>query len=112
MGPLCCGQSTASHVTVSDLLSTDVLVSPPGAPVGAGEETCSSCTELRYHWCVVPADMVLVEELIGLLLRLPNTAVTLTVQLLPGLRGEMVWLVPPPPATGSVPDVDCEPHKN
>ena len=112
MGPLCCGQGTVPHTTLSDLLSTDVLVSPPGAPVGAGEETCSSCTELRYHWCVVPADMVLVEEVTVLLLRLPNTAVTLTVQLLPEVRGEMVRVVPPPPATGSVPDVDCEPHKN
>ena len=90
MGPPCCGQGTVPHVTVSDLLSTDDLVSPTGAPVGAGEETCSSCTELRYHWCVVPADNVLVEEVTVLLLTLPNTAVTLTAQLLPGVREEMV----------------------
>ena len=52
----------------------------------------SSCTEVRYryHWCVVPAVKVLVEELIVLLLLSPNTAVTLTVQLLPGLREELV----------------------
>ena len=98
--------------TVSDLLSTDVLVSPPGAPVGAGEETCSSCTELRYHWCVVPADMVLVEEVTELLLTLPNTAVTLTVHLLPVVREEMVWVVAPPSATSCAPDVCCELHKS
>ena len=92
MGPLWCGQGTVPHTTLSDLLSTDVLVSPPGAPVGAGEEACysSSCTEVGYHWCVVPAVEVLVEEVIVLLLLQPNTAVKLTVQLLPALREEMV----------------------
>ena len=39
MGPLWCEQATVSHITLSDLLFTDVLVSLPGAPVGAGEET-------------------------------------------------------------------------
>ena len=39
MGPLWCGQGTVPHTTLSDLLSTDVLVSPTGAPVGAGEES-------------------------------------------------------------------------
>ena len=38
MGPLWCGQGTVPHTTLSDLLSTDVLVNPPGAPVGAGKE--------------------------------------------------------------------------
>ena len=42
------------------------------------------------HWCVVPAVKVLVEEVIVLLLLLQNTAVTLTVQLLPALREKMV----------------------
>ena len=37
MGPLWSGQGTVPHTTVSDLLSTDVLVSVPGAPVGARE---------------------------------------------------------------------------
>ena len=37
MGPLWSEQGTVPHCTVSDLLSTDMLVSPPGAPVGAGE---------------------------------------------------------------------------
>ena len=43
MGPLLCGQGTVLHTTLSDLLPTDVLVSPihAGAPVGAGEETYS-----------------------------------------------------------------------
>ena len=35
MGPLWSGQGTVPHCTVSDLLSTDVLVSPSGALVGA-----------------------------------------------------------------------------
>ena len=56
--------------------------------------------------------MVLVEEVTVLLLRLPNTAVTLTVQLLPGLREQIVWVVDPSPAIETVPDVDCEPHKS
>ena len=43
-----------------------------------------------HDWCVVPDDVVLVEEVTVLLLLLPNTAVTLTVQLLPALREEMV----------------------
>ena len=91
MGPPWCGQGTVSHTTLSDLLSTDVLVSPPGAPVGAGEETyVNSCTDVRYHWCVVPAVKVLVEEVIVFPLLLPNTAVTLNVQLLPALREETV----------------------
>ena len=111
MGPPWSGQGTVPHTTVSDLLSTDVLVSPPGAPVGAGEDTCSSCAELRYHWCVVPADVVLAEEVTVLLLLQPNTAVTLTVQLLPALSWEMMWVVAPP-STVAVPDVCCEPHKS
>ena len=96
IGPPWYGQGTVPHTTLSDLLSTDVLVSPPGAPVGAaGEETCiySSCMHglhVRYHWCVVPAVKVLVEEVIVLLLPSTSTAVTLTVQLLPALREEML----------------------
>ena len=39
---------------------------------------------------------MLVEELTVLLLLLPNTAVTLTVQLLPALREVMVWVVAVP----------------
>ena len=52
------------------------------------------CTEVRYHALSVvlyiPAVEVLVEEVIVLLLLPPNTAVTLTVQLLPALRVKMV----------------------
>ena len=40
--------------------------------------------------------VVLVEEVTVLLLLLPNTAVTLTVQLLPALREVMVWVVAVP----------------
>ena len=71
-----------------------------------------SCTALGPVLGLSASDKVLVEEVTVLLLRLPNTAVTLTVQLFPGVREEMVWVVPPPLATGSVPDVDCEPHNN
>ena len=39
---------------------------------------------------VVPAVEVLVEEVVVSLLISPNTAVTLTIQLLPGIREEMV----------------------
>ena len=41
IGPLWCGQGTVPHTTLSDLLPTDVLLSPIHAevPVGAGEET-------------------------------------------------------------------------
>ena len=91
MGPLWCWHGTVPHTTLSVLFSTDVLVSPSGAPVGAEEEICSSCTEVRYYWCVnVPAVEVLVVEVIVLLLLPPNTAVTVIVQLLPALREEMV----------------------
>ena len=44
----------------------------------------------------LPAVVVLVEEVTVLLLLLPNTAVTLTVQLLPALREVMVWVVAVP----------------
>ena len=70
MGPLWCGQGTVPHATLSDLLSTDVLVSPPGAPVGAREETqgVDSCTQVSINdeCCLIPADKVLVEDMIVL----------------------------------------------
>ena len=90
--PPWCGQGTVPHTTLTDLLSTNAPVIPPGATVGAREETCSLYA-LRSDitvCCVVPAVEVLVEEVIVLLLLPPNTAVTLTVQLLPALREEMV----------------------
>ena len=62
--------------------------------------------------CVVPADVVLVEEVTVLLLLLPNTAVTLTVQLLPALREEMVWVVAPPTTVSVADNVCCESHKS
>ena len=70
MGPLWCGQGTVPHATLSDLLSTDVLVSPPGAPVGAVEETqgVDSCAQATIddECCPIPADKVLVEDMIVL----------------------------------------------
>ena len=52
MGPLWSGQGTVPHTTVSDLLSTDVLVSVPGAPVGARErEMGYKCNnEIQYSY--------------------------------------------------------------
>ena len=112
MGPPWCGQGTVPHTTLPDLLSTDAIVSPPGAPVGAGEETCSSYTEVRYHWCVVPAVEVLVEEMIVFPLVPPNTAVTLTIQLLPALREELVCLLAVPITVFVSTDNACESHKS
>ena len=115
MGPPWCGQGTVSHTTLSDLLSTDVLASPPGASVGAGggDSTYSSSTQLRYHWFVlyIPVDLVLtgLQLVTVLLVLLPNTAVTLTVQLLPALREEMVCVVAVPLTVSD--DVCCKPQK-
>ena len=58
--------------------------------------------------CVVPVDVVLVELVTVLLVLLPNTAVTLTVQLLPALREEMVCVVAVPLTVSD--DVCCEPQ--
>ena len=44
----------------------------------------------------VPADVVLVEEVIVLLVLLPNTAVTLTIQLLPASTEEIVCMLTAP----------------
>ena len=60
--------------------------------------------------CLVPVDVVLVELVTVLLVLLPNTAVTLTVQLLlPALREEMVCVVAVPLTVSD--DVCCEPQK-
>ena len=90
MGPLWFKQETGSHITDIDVLQTDVLVSFSGAPVGT-ETQLAYMTSPHRHWyvCIVPADMVLV-EMVTVLLSLPNLAVTLTWQLLPGLRDDMV----------------------
>ena len=48
------------------------------------------------HVYCIPVVVVLVEEVTVLLLLLPNTAITLTVQLLPALREVMVWVVAVP----------------
>ena len=97
MGPLWSGQGTVPHCTVSDLLSTDVLVSSSGALVGTGGVIAYILIiYLQYKTMYIPADVVLVEEVTVLLLLLPNTAVTLTVQLLPALREVMVWVVAVP----------------
>ena len=111
MGPPWCGQGIVPHTTLSDLLSTDVPVSPPGALVGAGEETYSSCilsSDITGVCC--SADAVLMKSVIVLLVLLPNTAVTLTVQLLlPALIEEMVCVVAAPLTASD--DVCCESQK-
>ena len=67
---------------------------------------------VRYHCCVVPAVEVLVEEVIVFPLLLPNTAVTLTVQLLPALREEMLCLMAVPVTVFVCTDGVCESHKS
>ena len=91
MGPLWFGQGTVSQTTTVDLLSTDVLVSPTGAPVGAGEKTVThGIATYHYSSIYIPADAVLVEEVTMLLTMLvPNTASTLTLLLLPGSADNM-----------------------
>ena len=61
---------------------------------------------------VVPAVKVLVEEVIVLLLLPPNTAVTLTVQLLPALREELVCILFDPVTVFVSTDDACESHKS
>ena len=48
MGPLWSGQGTVPHTTVNDLLSTEVIVSPSGALVGAGEYTFRRTLSSHY----------------------------------------------------------------
>ena len=90
MGPPWCGQGTVPHTTLSDLLPTDVIRSPP-EPVGAGEVDIHTT---RYYIAknheYIPADVVLVEEVTVLLtILVPNTAITLTLQLLLGAAGNI-----------------------
>ena len=89
MGPLWCRQGTVPHTTLSDLLPTDVLVSFPGKPVGAAQVMITEFGIIIISY--IPADAVLVEEVTSLLLLLSsNIAITLTLQLLPGVAGTIV----------------------
>ena len=103
MGPLCSGQGTVPHCTVSDLLSTDELVSSPGTPSGARRQAVTINIMLQQQ-LYIPSVGVTVRTSADSLLVLPNTAVTLTVQILPGLSGVIVWLVAPPLGTDCTPD--------
>ena len=88
MGPLWSGQGTVPHCTVSDLLSTDVLVSPSGAPAGAAAGRRNLSIIFSLH---VPCVVVLTVEETVLLIPIPSyTATTLIVQLLPGGREEIL----------------------
>ena len=60
----------------------------------------------------IPADDVLLDEVTVLLLLLPNTAVTLTVQLLPALREVMVWVVAVPSTVSDDDIYSSELHNN
>ena len=62
--------------------------------------------------CYIPANDVLVDEVIVLLVLLPYTAVTLTVQLLPALREVMVWVVTDPLTVSDDDRYSSEPHNN
>ena len=87
MGPPWFEQGTDAQTTLSDLLSFDVLVSPSGATVGAaweGHIPYQSTSDLTLK---LPADVVMVEEVTVLLLLLPNTATTLTLQFAPAATG-------------------------
>ena len=92
MGPLWCGQGTVPHTRISDLLSTNVVESPTGAVVGAAwgiEHIQYSSFEFILVCYNIPANIVLVLAVTVLLVLLPNTAVTLTAQWLPGSAGIM-----------------------
>ena len=81
MGPLWSGQGTVPHCTVSDLLSIDVLESPSGALVGAEKVLIMNyCTNI----IAIPSDVVLIDDIIVSLEKLPDIAVTSTTQFVPG----------------------------
>ena len=69
-------------------------------------------SDMRGVHVVVPAVKVLVEEVIVLLMVLPNTADTLTVQLLPALREELVCILSDPGTKFDSTDCNCESHNN
>ena len=89
MGPLWSGQGTVPHCTVSNLLSTDVLVSPPGALVGAAAWERDIHENISRHANTPCAVVLTVEETVLLIPALIYTATTLIVQLLPGAREEL-----------------------
>ena len=116
MGPLWSGQGTVPHTTVSDLLSTDVLVSPPGTPIGAIMEVPKNLIRSTHVvLCLghIPANVVIAEETTVLLELVPKLAVKLTVQLLPGESEDKVCIIAPPPlGTLLDSDDDVDPHRS
>ena len=95
MGPLWSGQGTVPHCTVSDLLSTDVLVSPSGALVGAaaGRRHAWNYFKCIYYHYLCCGDVDSRRRLCYSFQYQSYTATTLIVQLLPGAREEKVWVV-------------------
>ena len=69
-------------------------------------------SKFKYFSIPVPADIVSVDEVIVLLVLLPYTAVTLTVQLLPALREVMVWVVTDPLTVSDDDRYSSETHNN
>ena len=61
---------------------------------------------------VIPSELVSIDELIVLPVLLPNTAVTLTVQLLPALREVMVWVVAVPSTVSDDDRYSSESHNS
>ena len=62
--------------------------------------------------CDMQIPVVSVDEVIVLLVLLPYTAVTLTVQLLPALREVMVWVVTDPLTVSDDDRYSSETHNN
>ena len=95
MGPLWSGQGTVAHTTLSDILSTDVVVNSLGAPLGAEREE-KKLTQKKLPSTIsvvrIPAVVVLIDEVTVLLLILLKTAVTLTKQVAPKYTSEMVYV--------------------
>ena len=69
-------------------------------------------SKFKYFSIHVPADIASVDEVIVLLVLLPYTAVTLTVQLLPALREVMVWVVTDPLTVSDDDRYSSETHNN
>ena len=73
--------------------------------------TYCSCTVPGQVY-VIPSELVSIDELIVLPVLLPNTAVTLTVQLLPALREVMVWVVAVPSTVSDDDRYSSESHNS
>ena len=71
---------------------------------------CNACLGCVSNMYCAPG--VVIEEVIVVLVLLPYTAVTLTVQLLPALREVMVWVVTDPLTVSDDDRYSSETHNN